>query len=217
MPFPPIVSSVCPCDNRKTYGLRGANGSEITSMSNSLVQRMIEVIETEYANVVTLRRLSALMGRQPAYLGRLFRQETGSTVRDYLTRVRLQQAEALIRDGVKIEAVALSVGYRSKKNFYQQFRRQYKTTPVPFRRDLIRTAAPSERQHDDPMSVDGPLRHRVRSEFLETAGLAPTLAEAVWLFQLPPDACLQVLCRLVEEGFLRQNPHGRFCVNSTHA
>lgn len=185
-------------------------------MSNSLVQRMIEVIETEYANVVTLRRLSALMDRQPGYLGRLFRHETGSTVRDYLTRVRLQRAEALIRDGVKIEAVALCVGYRSKKNFYQRFRRQYKTTPVPFRRDL-RTAAPSERQHDDQMSVDAPLRHRVRSEFLETAGLSPTLAEAVRLFQLPPDACLQVLCRLVEEGFLRQNPRGRFCVNSTHS
>ena len=109
-------------------------------MSNSLVQRMIAVIETEYADIVTLRRLSATMGRQPAYLGRLFRRETGFSVRAYLTRVRLEHAEALIHDGVKIEAVALSVGYRSKKNFYQQFRRRYGTTPLPFRRVQTRAA-----------------------------------------------------------------------------
>jgi len=34
---------------------------------------------------------------------------------------------------MKVEAVALSVGYRSKKNFYQQFKRHYGMTPVPYR------------------------------------------------------------------------------------
>jgi AraC-like DNA-binding protein len=102
-------------------------------MSNLLVQRMVDVIENEYAEVVTLRRLSVRIGRQSAYLGRLFRRETGASVRDYLTRVRLEHATGLIREGVKIEAVALSVGYRSKKNFYQQFKRHYGTTPVPYR------------------------------------------------------------------------------------
>ena len=122
-------------------------------MPNQLVQRMIEVIDTEYANVVTLRRLSAILGRQPAYLGRLFRHETGSTVRDYLTRIRLEHAEALIRAGVKIEAVALGVGYRSKKNFYQQFRRRYGTTPVPFRLDGA--VASPDRSQGNGADVDG--------------------------------------------------------------
>jgi PAS domain S-box-containing protein len=51
-----------------------------------------------------------------------------------VTRVRLEHAARLIRDGVKIEAVAWNVGYRSKKNFYQQFKRRYGTTPLPYRR-----------------------------------------------------------------------------------
>ena len=68
--------------------------------------------------------------RQPSYLGRLFRQEVGTTVRNYLTLVRLEHAAALIHDGVKIEAVALTVGYRSKKNFYEQFKRHFGTTPM---------------------------------------------------------------------------------------
>ena len=105
-------------------------------MANQIVHRMLDVIETDYASIVTLRTLSSTVGRQPTYLGRLFRQEMGSTARDYLTRVRLERAAALIREGVKIEAVALSVGYRSKKNFYQQFRKHYGTTPLLYRSDV---------------------------------------------------------------------------------
>ena len=112
-------------------------------MSSLLVQRMIQLIEAEYAKVVTLRRLGAMIGRQPAYLGRLFLRETGSTVRDYVTRIRLEHAEMLIRSGIKIEAVALEVGYRSKKNFYRQFKRHYGTTPRPFRLDTTTSDARS--------------------------------------------------------------------------
>src|SRR5688500_7746033 len=100
-------------------------------MSNTLVTRMVEVLENQYGDVVTLRRLATEMGRQPAYLGRVFLKETGVTVREYVTRVRLEHAETLISEGVKIEAVSLSVGYRSKKNFYQQFKRRHGMTPIP--------------------------------------------------------------------------------------
>ncbi len=99
-------------------------------MSNVLVDRMRQMIDLRYAEPLTLRALSTEIGRQPAYLGRLFRHEVGASVREYLTSVRLAHAAELIREGVKVEAVALNVGYRSKKNFYQQFKRQYGTTPV---------------------------------------------------------------------------------------
>ncbi len=121
---------------------------------------MLDVIDHEYADVVTLRTLSSLVGRQPAYLGRLFRQEVGATAHDYLTRVRLDHAATLIRDGMKIEAVALSVGYRSKKNFYQQFRKRFGTTPVLYRNnghgDADRPAvpAPSHSERDRSLTTD---------------------------------------------------------------
>jgi AraC-like DNA-binding protein len=102
-------------------------------MTNDLVRQMLEQIETDYPHAITLRTMSAKIGRQPAYLGRLFHQQLGSSVRECLTRVRLEHASELIRDGVKIEAVGVSVGYRSKKNFYQRFKRHYGTTPARYR------------------------------------------------------------------------------------
>ena len=103
-------------------------------MMNDHVRHMLDVIETSYADRITLHTLSATLNRQSAYLGQLFRKEVGMTVRQCVTRVRLQRAASLIREGVKIEAVALTVGYRSKKNFYRQFKREFCTTPSQFGR-----------------------------------------------------------------------------------
>ncbi len=100
------------------------------------VSRMLDVIETSYAEPITLNSLASTLNRQSAYLGQLFRREVGMTVRQWVTRVRLDHATVLIRDGVKIEAVALIVGYRSKKNFYRQFRRRFATTPFEYGRQL---------------------------------------------------------------------------------
>ena len=104
------------------------------SVAHLHVRRMLDVIEKSYAERITLDSLATTLNRQSAYLGQLFRREVGMTVRQWVTRVRLQHATMLIRDGVKIEAVALSVGYRSKKNFYRQFRRQFAITPSEYGR-----------------------------------------------------------------------------------
>jgi two-component system response regulator YesN len=94
---------------------------------------MLDLIERQYADAITLRTLGATLARQPAHLGTLFRREVGITARECLTRVRLAHATELILTGVKIEAVALTVGYRSKKNFYRQFKRRFATTPEGYR------------------------------------------------------------------------------------
>jgi two-component system response regulator YesN len=95
---------------------------------------MLDVIEKSYSERITLHTLSRTLNRQSSYLGQVFRREVGMTVRQWVTRVRLEHAARLITDGIKIEAVALIVGYRSKKNFYRQFRRQFASTPLEYRR-----------------------------------------------------------------------------------
>ena len=95
---------------------------------------MLDLIETSYTQHITLRSLAKVVDRQSTYLGTLFRREVGMTVRDRVTQLRIAQAATLIREGVKIEAVALMVGYRSKKNFYRQFRRTFATTPLGYAR-----------------------------------------------------------------------------------
>ena len=97
------------------------------------VRRMLDRIEQSYSEPITLRSLASELHRQSAYLGGMFRREVGMSVHQWLTTVRLERASVLIREGVKVEAVSLLVGYRSKKNFYRQFKRRFGTTPFEHR------------------------------------------------------------------------------------
>ena len=93
------------------------------------VRRMLDRIEQSYSEPITLHRFAGELHRQGAHLGAMFRREVGIPMREWLTTVRLDHAAALIREGVKVEAVSMLVGYRSKKNFYRQFKRRFGTTP----------------------------------------------------------------------------------------
>jgi AraC-like DNA-binding protein len=91
---------------------------------------------------LTLKEISHDVSRQPEYLGWLFHRETGQTFHARLTTLRLRRAAQLIRRGEKIEAVVLLVGYRSKRSFYEHFRRLFHMTPGEYRvqADALRAA-----------------------------------------------------------------------------
>ena len=66
----------------------------------------------------------------------------------------------------------------------------------------------SYRRSTAPARTD--VEARVRCEFFEMRGFSPTVQQAARLFQLHPDECGRILKGLVEEGFLKQTPDGRF-------
>ena len=94
----------------------------------------MDFIDTGYAGRITLKTVGAALRANPARLGRRFHDKVGVSVHSYVTRVRLEHAAQLIASNIKVEAVALIVGYRSKKNFYRQFARHFGVTPETFRR-----------------------------------------------------------------------------------
>jgi AraC-like DNA-binding protein len=108
--------------------------TRVSSTPTITAQRMVDFIERSFADRLTLQTVSVAIRGEPAQLGRVFQSEVGVSVHEYVTRVRLDHAAHLISSRMKIEAVALSVGYRSKKNFYRQFARHFGVTPEAFRR-----------------------------------------------------------------------------------
>lgn len=103
---------------------------------SSIVKRTKQTIDEAYADPLTLQRLAAAAGCSTRLLATVFRRELAMSVREYLTRARLRRARELIRDGEKIEAVSLLVGYRSKKNFYHHFKAHVGVTPLAYRAAL---------------------------------------------------------------------------------
>jgi AraC-like DNA-binding protein len=101
--------------------------------SSSLV-RVHRLLETRFIEPWTAQRLATQVGCHRTLLARQFRSQYGISIHSFLTAQRLRAAALLLADEhAKVEAVSALVGYRSKKNFYAEFRRSTGVTPGQFR------------------------------------------------------------------------------------
>lgn len=99
----------------------------------ALVDRITEWLRAHYADRVTARQIGLALHRHPAYVGTVFHRLTGTSLKAYLTQLRMERAAELVAHGDKIEAVAMCVGYRSKATFYRHFRHHFGMTPRAYR------------------------------------------------------------------------------------
>jgi AraC-like DNA-binding protein len=112
---------------RWPFSTAGHNAAE--TVISPQVQLIQQFICTHYGQRISLKTLALTVGRNTQYISTLFHRQTGVTIHNYLTSVRMEQAARLLRGSEKVEAVMLLVGYRSKKNFYKQFQSSFGMTP----------------------------------------------------------------------------------------
>ena len=100
----------------------------------SLAERIGRRIEKDYACRMTANRMAAEWHVTRTQLDRSFVQRFGRRFHEHLTVVRLRHGLDLVTSGMKIEAAAAAVGYRSKKDFYRAVRLHTGLTPGQLRR-----------------------------------------------------------------------------------
>jgi len=77
----------------------------------------------------TLVQLAQLAAASPRTLERLFRNQTGLTLRQWRSRLRLLAAIEKLNLGQSSTAIALSLGYRNASAFVAAFRQQFGAPP----------------------------------------------------------------------------------------
>lgn len=78
-----------------------------------------------------------------AYLGRLFREGTGHSISEYLSRTRIQKAtHLLIHTQLSAEQVANAVGFANAKYFFVVFKQYQGQTPLQYRRSQGQAETP---------------------------------------------------------------------------
>ena len=97
------------------------------------VLSVISHVSTHVADV-TIDELGRALGMSPYYLSRLFRTETGTTLKAYLNRVRIEAArQLLLNTKDKIETVATRVGFHDGSHLSRLFLRYSGRRPGDFR------------------------------------------------------------------------------------
>lgn len=99
-------------------------------------ERMMRWIEEHYHEEIHLEQLAAEMHLSKSYISRLFHQETGSRLVDYLTARRIKQACRLLRTtDLSVEQIGIAVGFPNASYFNQLFRKALGTTPLKYRKN----------------------------------------------------------------------------------
>ena len=102
--------------------------------NNQIVRSAVEIINREYASNITLEELSNRLHLSKGYLSTLFKEETTISVMQYITLLRMNRAEHLLRHtSMKVNEIADAVGYHDASYFGLQFKKLYGISPFQYR------------------------------------------------------------------------------------
>lgn len=103
---------------------------------SATVQKTMNYINMNLSRRLSLRSLAAQCFISPSYLSNLFKQETGSTLTDYINVQRVQRAaHRLVTTSDTVAVIAAGVGILDVNYFTKIFKKVTGFTPTAYRRE----------------------------------------------------------------------------------
>jgi two-component system response regulator YesN len=110
-----------------------AKSSESFNTYSRKVIQALEYIRKNFSEDVGAQQIADHIGISRDHLRHLFKEETGQTVLDALTAIRIDQSKTMLDEGKhKIYEIAELVGYRNSQYFSQVFRKSTGMTPLEY-------------------------------------------------------------------------------------
>lgn len=99
------------------------------------IQQVIAYIRQNYRSNSSLKEAAQDLHYNPAYLGRAFKKETGSTFNDYLATLRMEKAKDLLKNTLlSIDEISMEVGIEHVSYFSTLFKRCTGASPSAYRK-----------------------------------------------------------------------------------
>jgi two-component system response regulator YesN len=104
------------------------------TLSERALTRVIDYIDKNLSEDLSLAVLADVGGFNASYLSRLFRQVTNVTITEYITKKRIDMAKKLLENTTeKVRDIALKCGYTSSHSFARAFRKTVGMSPTEYR------------------------------------------------------------------------------------
>lgn len=109
-------------------------GGLIRDDMDVLMKRMLDLIHRHYDENLKLETLADVFTYSSAYLGKLFKNSTGSSFNTYLDKIRIERSKELLDQGCKIHQAAAEVGFSNVDYFREKFKKIEGISPSVYRR-----------------------------------------------------------------------------------
>ena len=108
--------------------------STLSGSQRALVQEVIAYIESNYSYRIRADEIAANMFFNRNYIAKLFKQETGRSIREFVSQIRIREAcRLLAATDTSIAEIAAACGFVDMKAFYQFFKKHTGCTPKTYR------------------------------------------------------------------------------------
>ena len=100
------------------------------------IRKIVLFIKKNYTQEITSETLCKEFGCSRSHLSKLFNEEMKTTLRDYITGLRVEAAKNLLLYGkLEISEIALSVGFNEAYYFTRIFKKYTGVTPLRYRKE----------------------------------------------------------------------------------
>ncbi len=114
------------------HRLKGKNVR--SALPGMVLKRIYEYVDGHLEKSISLEQLAEQSGMSRFYFSRLFRNSTGQTPSQYVTRRRVERAKQLLTDGdLTLRAIATATGFSSQSHFCAIFKAKTGATPAQYR------------------------------------------------------------------------------------
>lgn len=107
------------------------------SGSKEIVRSVIQYVEQHFTESdLNINTIAEGIRRNPKYLSRVFKDETGEGILDYVNQKRIKKAQILMKsENMTLEQIGEMVGYASTKTFRRAFQKETGMMPGNYLKD----------------------------------------------------------------------------------
>ena len=130
--FKDWILKIC-YDVTKSY-----SNDNVVNKTAILIDAACQFIEDNLDAQLSLDMVSENFSINPSYLSKAFKDEKEENFTNYINRLRLEKArELILSSNMKVDDIAMKVGFNNTNYFIKKFREMYGTTPGLYKMNAI--------------------------------------------------------------------------------
>lgn len=108
---------------------------EMRKLNNNVCSKVDKYIKENYMDMgLNVNKMGSLLEISPSYLSKLFKEQFGISIVDYLYKIRIEEAKQLLKETpYTIESIATKVGFLNSNAFIKAFKNNEGITPGAYR------------------------------------------------------------------------------------
>ena len=99
------------------------------------VFQALRYIDNNVEDVENIQQVANQLKYNPTYLSRIFSEQIGVTLSDYIKVKKVERAKEILKSGVSVDEVAQRLGYSTTQSFSKMFQRYEKCSPSTYKKE----------------------------------------------------------------------------------